>query len=226
MAIALQHHRLAGAVRPASRRAIVPPARASLQQPQQQDQPPASRRDALLLAAALPLLAAAPSAEAITTNPLEFKEEVKRRRRKIDPSEYVEGPKGLRYYDIVVGDGQTAQPGDRVAVHFELRLAGRSVTIFTTRVGLGVTGGNPAGFDLGQPPGGPGAAAIEGLDLALLAGGGMRVGGLRSAIVPPALGWGESSFGEIQPNSTLDIRVELLSIKQSAFGSRVKIVEG
>jgi hypothetical protein len=156
MTIALQHQRLAGAVRPAatSRRPCVAARAAS-----QQHQP--HRRDALsaLALSALTLAAAAsppPAALAITTNPLEYKAEVKRRRRKVDPSEYKDGPKGLKYYDIVEGTGQEAKAGDRVAVHFEVRLSGRSVTIYTTRVGLGVTGGNPAGFDLGQPAGSPG----------------------------------------------------------------------
>ena len=67
------------------------------------------------------------------------------------------------------------------------------------------------------------AAAIEGLDLGVQ---GMRVGGVRSVIVPPELGYGNASLGEIQPNSTLDVRVELLSIKGNAFGTRVKLVEG
>ena len=33
-------------------------------------------------------------------------------------------------------------------------------------------------------------------------------------------------MGEIPPNATLQIEVELLSIKTSAFGYRVKVVEG
>lgn len=38
--------------------------------------------------------------------------------------------------------------------------------------------------------------------------------------------YGSKGVGEIPPNATLLIDVELLSIKQSAFGSRVKLVEG
>lgn len=55
---------------------------------------------------------------------------------------------------------------------------------------------------------------------------GMRVGGLRKLRVPPELGYGEKGIGEVPPNSTLDIDVELLSIKTSAFGYQVKVVEG
>ena len=38
--------------------------------------------------------------------------------------------------------------------------------------------------------------------------------------------YGEKGYGEIPPGATLDIEVQLLSIKTSPFGSRVKIVEG
>jgi hypothetical protein len=41
-----------------------------------------------------------------------------------------------------------------------------------------------------------------------------------------AQAYGEKGVGEIPPNATLQIDVELLSIKQSAFGTRVKLVEG
>jgi FKBP-type peptidyl-prolyl cis-trans isomerase len=229
--IALQHQRLAGAVRhPQQQQQPLAPLRASRRgavaaraSADADADVPAARRAVLLSGAAAALLAAAAPgpASAMTGNPLEYKKELKRRRRKIDESEYTEGPKGLKIYDIVVGTGQEAKAGDRVAVHFELKL--RGVTIYTTRVGMGVTGGNPAGFDLGQPAGGPGAAAIEGLDLGVQ---GMRVGGVRALLIPPSLGYGDKSLGEIQPNSTLNVTVELLSIKTSPLGYRVKLVEG
>jgi FKBP-type peptidyl-prolyl cis-trans isomerase len=38
--------------------------------------------------------------------------------------------------------------------------------------------------------------------------------------------YGSKGVGEIPGNATLQIDIELLSIKQSAFGSRVKLVEG
>lgn len=38
--------------------------------------------------------------------------------------------------------------------------------------------------------------------------------------------YGSKGVGEIPGNATLTIDVELLSIKQSVFGSRVKLVEG
>jgi hypothetical protein len=38
--------------------------------------------------------------------------------------------------------------------------------------------------------------------------------------------YGSLQVGEIPPNSVLTIDVELLSIKQNAFGVRTKLVEG
>lgn len=55
---------------------------------------------------------------------------------------------------------------------------------------------------------------------------GMRVGGQRRAILPPELAYGSKGIGEIPPNSTLMLDIELLSVKNSPFGYRVKVVEG
>jgi FKBP-type peptidyl-prolyl cis-trans isomerase len=87
---------------------------------------------------------------------------------------------------------------------------------------VGVTGGTPFGFDVGQPRGAPGST-LPGIDLGVR---GMRIGGQRRLIVPPSLAYGSKGVGEIPPNATLVIDVELLSIKTSPFGSRVKLVEG
>ena len=38
--------------------------------------------------------------------------------------------------------------------------------------------------------------------------------------------YGEKGIGEIPPNATLDIDVQLLSIKSSSFGYQTKLVEG
>lgn len=159
-------------------------------------------------------------AEAITSNPLEFKKELARKRRKIPEEEFKDGLDGLKYYDLVVGAGAEPKKGDRVAIHFDVKF--RNVTFFTTRQGIGVTGGSPFGFDVGQPRDAPGSA-LPGIDLGIR---GMRVGGQRRLLVPPALAYGDKGVGEIPPNATLQIDVELLSIKQSAFGTRVKLVEG
>eukprot|EP00775_Hariotina_reticulata_P010263 gene10263-10422_t len=160
------------------------------------------------------------SAEAITGNPLGFKKELANKRRKIPESEYKDGPEGLKYYDITVGSGAEAKVGERVAIHYDVKF--RNITFMTSRQGIGVTGGNPLGFDVGQPAGAAGST-LAGIDLGVR---GMRVGGQRRLLVPPELAYGNKGVGEIPPNATLQIDVELLSIKTSPLGYRTKIIEG
>ena len=58
--------------------------------------------------------------------------------------------------------------------------------------------------------------ALAGLDLAVRGTGyqfpAMRVGGRRSVVVPPELGFGAKQRGEVPPNSEITIDVEVLSL--------------
>lgn len=137
---------------------------------------------------------------------------------KIPESEYTTLPNGLKYYDLKVGSGVQAKKGSRVAVHYVAKW--RGITFMTSRQGLGVGGGTPYGFDVGQSERG---SVLKGLDLGVE---GMRVGGQRLLILPPELAYGKKGVQEIPPNATIELDVELLSIKQSPFGTPVKIVEG
>ncbi|KAL6988275.1 hypothetical protein U1Q18_014025 [Sarracenia purpurea var. burkii] len=137
---------------------------------------------------------------------------------KIPESDYVTLPNGLKYYDLKVGSGAEAVKGSRVAVHYVAKW--KNITFMTSRQGLGVGGGTPYGFDVGQSEKG---AVLKGLDLGVQ---GMRVGGQRLLIIPPELAYGNKGVQEIPPNATIELDVELLAIKQSPFGSPVKIVEG
>ncbi|KAJ1288088.1 hypothetical protein BS78_02G062700 [Paspalum vaginatum] len=140
------------------------------------------------------------------------------RASKIPESEFTSLPNGLKYYDIKVGSGAEAVKGSRVAVHYVAKWKG--ITFMTSRQGLGVGGGTPYGFDVGNSERGN---VLKGLDLGVE---GMKVGGQRLIIVPPELAYGKKGVQEIPPNATIELDVELLSIKQSAFGTPVKIVEG
>jgi len=140
------------------------------------------------------------------------------RASKIPESEFTTLPNGLKYYDIKVGSGAQAVKGSRVAVHYVAKWKG--ITFMTSRQGLGVGGGTPYGFDVGNSERGN---VLKGLDLGVE---GMKVGGQRLIIVPPELAYGKKGVQEIPPNATIELDVELLSIKQSAFGTPVKIVEG
>ncbi|KAF8085921.1 hypothetical protein N665_0642s0017 [Sinapis alba] len=140
------------------------------------------------------------------------------RASKIPDSEFTTLPNGLKYYDIKVGNGAEAVKGSRVAVHYVAKWKG--ITFMTSRQGLGVGGGTPYGFDVGQSEKGN---VLKGLDLGVE---GMHVGGQRLVIVPPELAYGKKGVQEIPPNATIELDIELLSIKQSPFGTPVKIVEG
>ncbi|XP_062189167.1 peptidyl-prolyl cis-trans isomerase FKBP16-4, chloroplastic [Phragmites australis] len=140
------------------------------------------------------------------------------RSAKIPESEFTTLPNGLKYYDIKVGSGAKAVKGSRVAVHYVAKW--RGITFMTSRQGLGVGGGTPYGFDVGNSERGN---VLKGLDLGVE---GMKVGGQRLLIVPPELAYGKKGVQEIPPNATIELDVELLSIKQSPFGTPVKIVEG
>ncbi|XP_078181128.1 FKBP-like peptidyl-prolyl cis-trans isomerase family protein isoform X2 [Carex rostrata] len=137
---------------------------------------------------------------------------------KIPESEFKTLPSGLKYYDIKVGGGAKAVKGSRVAIHYVAKWKG--ITFMTSRQGLGVGGGTPYGFDVGQSERGN---VLKGLDLGVE---GMKVGGQRILIVPPELAYGSRGVQEIPPNATIELDVELLSIKQTPFGTPVKIVEG
>ena len=52
---------------------------------------------------------------------------------------------------------------------------------------------------------------IKGWDIGLM---GMRVGGKRSVIVTPELGFGDRGEQEIEPGATFELQIELLSVKR------------
>ncbi|XP_010558219.1 PREDICTED: peptidyl-prolyl cis-trans isomerase FKBP16-4, chloroplastic isoform X2 [Tarenaya hassleriana] len=91
------------------------------------------------------------------------------RASKIPESDFTALPNGLKYYDLKVGSGAEAVKGSRVAVHYVAKWKG--ITFMTSRQGLGVGGGTPYGFDIGQSERGN---VLKGLDLGVE---GMRVGG-------------------------------------------------
>ncbi|CAI5518659.1 unnamed protein product [Closterium sp. Naga37s-1] len=136
---------------------------------------------------------------------------------RIPEEEYTTLPSGLKIYDIKVGSGPLAKLGDRVTVHYVVQWKG--ITFMTSRQGMGVTGGTPYGFDLGSSSLG---MVLKGLDQGVE---GMRAGGVRQMIVPPELAYGNRGIQEIPPNATLQMNVELLAVKQNAYGTPVKLIE-
>ena len=113
---------------------------------------------------------------------------------------YTTTASGLQYQDEVVGSGAEARPGHNVTVHY-------TGWLFED----GVQGGK---FDSSKDRGEPfifplgGGMVIRGWDEGVQ---GMREGGTRTLIIPPALGYGaRGAGGVIPPHATLKFEVELL----------------
>jgi peptidylprolyl isomerase len=115
----------------------------------------------------------------------------------------MEMPDGLKYTDNKVGDGATATAGNKVSVHYTgwLYKDGAKGAKFDSSVDRG----QPFDFTLGAHQ------VIEGWDEGVA---GMKVGGERTLIIPPELGYGaRGAGGVIPPNATLMFDVQLLKVQ-------------
>jgi peptidylprolyl isomerase len=108
-------------------------------------------------------------------------------------------PSGLQYEDITVGNGPSPQPGQTVTVHYTGWLDdGKKFDSSLDR-------GQPFEFPLGQ------GRVIKGWDEGVA---GMKVGGQRTLVIPPQMGYGaRGAGGVIPPDATLIFDVELLEVK-------------
>jgi FKBP-type peptidyl-prolyl cis-trans isomerase len=105
---------------------------------------------------------------------------------------------GLQYWDIKVGNGDTAVSGKRVRVHYTGWLTNGK------KFDSSVDRGQPFTFTLGA------GQVIEGWDEGVK---GMKVGGKRQLKIPASLGYGSGGAGGvIPPNATLIFDVELLGV--------------
>ncbi|WP_394707583.1 FKBP-type peptidyl-prolyl cis-trans isomerase [Sedimenticola selenatireducens] len=105
---------------------------------------------------------------------------------------------GLKYDDMVEGEGAVAAAGQRVVVHYTGWLTdGRKFDSSLDR-------NDPFTFSLGA------GQVIRGWDEGVQ---GMKIGGKRKLTIPPQLGYGaRGAGGVIPPNATLVFEVELLEI--------------
>jgi peptidylprolyl isomerase len=109
---------------------------------------------------------------------------------------------GLAYVDSVVGQGAEVQADDYVQVHYTgwLYVEGAKGEQFDSSVDRG----EPIAFPLGR------SFVIQGWDKGLP---GMKVGGKRSLIIEPDMGYGAQGRPPvIPPNSTLFFDVEIVSL--------------
>lgn len=106
---------------------------------------------------------------------------------------------GLQYRDDVVGSGAEAQRGNRAVVHYTGTLPdGKKFDSSRDR-------GSPFEFGIGE------GRVIRGWEEGVA---GMKVGGTRTLVIPPELGYGARGAGNvIPPNATLIFEVELLDLR-------------
>ncbi len=112
----------------------------------------------------------------------------------------------LKKIDQTVGSGREAEPGFNVTVHYTGWLYDPSKPDGKgQKFDSSVDRGDPFIFFLG------GGQVIQGWDEGVA---GMKVGGKRTLIIPPEMGYGAyGAGGVIPPNATLIFDVELLEVK-------------
>ncbi|HXM75625.1 MAG TPA: FKBP-type peptidyl-prolyl cis-trans isomerase [Thermoanaerobaculia bacterium] len=113
-------------------------------------------------------------------------------------------PSGLQYQDTVVGTGANPRTGQTCVMHYTGWLWENSAK--GKKFDSSVDRGKPFEFPLGQ------GRVIKGWDEGVA---GMKVGGKRTLLIPPELGYGARGTGGglIPPNATLLFDVELLGVK-------------
>jgi len=112
-------------------------------------------------------------------------------------------PSGLRIIDVKPGTGQVPQAGQTVTVNYTgwLFVDGKKGKKFDSSLDRN----EPFSFTLGQ------GQVIKGWDEGVAT---MHVGGKRTLIIPPDLGYGAGGAGGvIPPNATLIFDVDLLGVK-------------
>jgi FKBP-type peptidyl-prolyl cis-trans isomerase len=124
-------------------------------------------------------------------------------RSDVATSQVIEMPNGLKYTDTKAGDGTTAASGNKVSVHYTGWLYNNGAK--GAKFDSSVDRGQPFQFTLGAHQ------VIAGWDEGVT---GMKVGGKRTLIIPPELGYGaRGAGGVIPPNATLMFDVELLGVQ-------------
>ena len=116
----------------------------------------------------------------------------------IDEGDFVVTDSGLKYYDLVEGDGDSPETGQMVTVHYSGWL--EDGTMFDSSVDRG----EPFPFAIGT------GSVISGWDEGVAS---MKVGGVRQLVIPSDLAYGDNGSGPIPPGATLIFEVELLGLE-------------
>ena len=105
---------------------------------------------------------------------------------------------GLYYRDLTAGTGTVATAGKTVKVHYQGWLPNG------TKFDQNLAPTTPFAFTLGS------GQVVAGFDEGIT---GMKVGGVRQIIIPPALGYGSRATGPIPANSILVFSIELVAVQ-------------
>ncbi|XVF35804.1 hypothetical protein REPUB_Repub19eG0002300 [Reevesia pubescens] len=152
-----------------------------------------------------------------------------RRNKKTIPLEdYLTTPEGLKYYDVVEGKSPIAEKGSTVQVHFDCiyrgitaissreskLLAGNRIIAQPYEFKVGATPGKERKRDFVDNPNGlfSAQAAPKPPPAMYSVTEGMKVGGKRTVIVPPEVGYGQKGMNEIPPGATFELNIELLQV--------------
>ena len=120
-----------------------------------------------------------------------------------DAQHVVTTPSGLKYIDVKVGAGASPRTGQTCVMNYTgwLYNGGKKGAKFDSSLDRG----EPFAFKIGMHQ------VIAGWDEGVAT---MKVGGKRTLIIPPALGYGaRGAGGVIPPNATLMFDVDLLAVK-------------
>ena len=113
--------------------------------------------------------------------------------------DHAQSPSGLQFKDTKVGDGVSPKKGQTVIVHYTGRLTDGQVFDSSHKRN------QPFKFQIGV------GQVIKGWDEGVMS---MKVGGTRTLVIPPELGYGaRGAGGASPPNATLEFDVELLGVE-------------
>jgi len=125
-------------------------------------------------------------------------------------------PSGLKFVDDSLGTGREAKANDLVSIHFKGWMVPKdsagelfsdwSLDKSKNMLSLGDSKmrNQPVKYVLNS------GSFIKGTDEGIV---GMKVGGVRSMIIPSSLAYGEAGIGFVPPNTDLKVVVELLEVK-------------
>lgn len=123
----------------------------------------------------------------------------------VEEGAYTTTPSGLKYFDLQPGTGDEATVGSTAAVHYTGWLTDGTRFDSSRQPRRPMGRQEPFSFRLGA------GEVIKGWDEGVA---GMRVGGKRQLLIPPALAYGDRGAGNvIPPGATLIFEVELVAVR-------------